>query len=239
MIIVTSISPSHKNMHVQKECINSWIQFGPCYSLNTDKEIGQIGEDSYTGIKFISTDRTVDALFYGKSLVSVNAIIDFAKSMREDLLVINSDIYLRSLPEFKQDGITIISRHDYEETMGISQIFSAGYDVFFIPKKLLGIYPPSIYALGAAWHDFMWPYRAIVKNIPVYYPTAKHAFHKKHDIQYSLEEWYRIGQYFAWEFNLGHNTHDFLRKAQPLREISVQQICTQSLAKIKQHLVHI
>lgn len=200
MIIVTSLSPRHANKENQSNAIESWMQYGPCYSMNNAKEVSQL-EQIYSGINFIKTDRTVQQLI-GKPLVNINAMIDYAKESRNDLLIINSDIVLSGLPELEEDGITIFSRYDYSESFEDAKMFEAGFDAFFIPYKFLTIFPPTIYGMGACFWDHSLPYRAIINNIPVYWHTSKNAFHKSHKVQYDYKEWEYMGEFFKLEFKL-------------------------------------
>lgn len=173
------------------------------YSLNTAEEI-EILKDKYIGVEFIQTDRTVKE-YFGKDLVSINALIDFAKEKNEDLLLINSDIFIENLPPLLKDGVTIFSRYDYEDDIENAQMFIYGFDLFHIPKQFLSIFPPVIYGLGNCWYDLGLPYRAIFKKIPVYYPQGKFIYHKKHLIQYNHLEWERTYDFFNWEFNIDKN----------------------------------
>lgn len=205
MIILTSISPNHSNNLNQIAAVKSWQQFGNCYALNhKDDVLADI-----PGVKYIKSNKTVEALT-GKRCMTINAMIDFAIKCNEDLLIINSDILLTELPLFNNDGITIISRYDYTDSINNSKIFTAGFDVVFIPRQFLTIFPPSIYAMGVAWWDYSLPYRAILSGIPVYWPDVKCAFHKLHNTQYSQAEWLYIGEYFRWEFKL--NQYGYIGK---------------------------
>lgn len=224
MIIVSSISPNHKNSDNQLIAIDSWQKFGKCYSLNTPNEIDQlISFDKYSNIEFIETNKTVLGLV-GKNLININAIFDFAFKEGEDLLLINSDIILSDLPELKKDGITIFSRYDYKDSISNSELFIHGFDVFYIPHKFLNIFPPTVYALGMAFFDYSIPMRAFLSNIPVYYPKDKFAFHKLHETQYDDNEWQYIGEFFKWEFKFNKN-------------LSIPEITTQSLQTIKSKLI--
>lgn len=220
MIIVTSLAPGHTNADNQAHAIKSWQPYGHCYSMNTENEIKII--DSYDNIRFVPTYKNVFALI-GKPLVSINSMIDFAIEKKEDLLLINSDIILGSLPEFKDDGITIASRYDYAKELEDSKKFEYGFDVFYIPNKFLTIFPPAIYALGMAWFDYWLPYRIILNNIPLYYLDGKYAYHKLHPTQYSVDEWVHIGRYFQWEFRLNP-------------QLNVEQVATAALLNIKSRL---
>lgn len=221
MITMTSLSPAHSNKDNQHDAIKSWKQYGECYSMNNSEEILKL-EPIFNDIKFIKTGRTVQQLI-GKPLVSINAMIDYANEKGEDLLLINSDIVLTGLPELKQDGITIFSRYDYTESFEDAKMFIYGFDTFFIPHEFLKIFPPSIYSLGCAWHDLATPYRAIINNIPVYYPAGRYAYHKLHPTQYNMNEWNYIAEYFKWEFKLD-------------KRLNGGQVATMIMNKIKENL---
>jgi hypothetical protein len=209
MIIMSSLSPNHSNKDNQLNAIESWKQYGPCYSMNNSKEIEQL-ESLYNGINFIKTERTLQQLI-GKPLVNINAMIDYAKESHNDLLLINSDIILSGLPELKQDGITIFSRYDYLESFEDGKMFVYGFDV-------------SIYSLGCAWWDLSIPYRCIINNISVYYPKEKYAYHKIHPTQYNLDEWNYISEYTKWEFKFE-------------KKMTGGQVATFMMDKIKSNLI--
>jgi hypothetical protein len=222
MIIITSLSPGHSNKDNQINAIESWKPYGECYSMNNSNELLQL-ELLFKDIHFIKTERTVHQLV-GKPLVNINAIIDYAKEREQDLLLINSDIVLTGLPEFKQDGITIFSRYDYTESFEDAKMFVFGFDVFYIPFKFLNIFPPSIYSLGSPWWDLSLPYRCILNNVPVYYPKERYGYHKLHATQYNLDEWNYLSEYFKWEFKID-------------KKLSGGQIATMAMANIRKNLI--
>src|SRR6185312_14101018 len=156
--------------------------------------------------------------------VNINAFFDLAKIHHEDLLLINSDIIIHKLPEFKNDGLTIFSRYDYDEDIDKSEMFIFGFDMFYVPKHLLNVFPPSIYSLGGTFWDLSLPYRFMINNIPIYYPSGKFIFHKKHKVQYDLNEWYFLGKYFRWEFKFNEYT-------------PIEHITTIAMSQIKHKLI--
>lgn len=201
MLIISSLSPSHINSDLQNLCSLSWSRFGDVYCLQADGEAEGL-KSTYAHVKFISTLRTTKGLL-NKPLVSINAMIDQGKKKKESVLLINSDILLKDLPELNQDGVTVFQRNDYTLSYDDGVNFQNGYDAFYIPEKLLHIFPLSIYAMGACWWDYWIPYRAIRNNIPVYLNSSS-AFHKKHNIQWQQKEWEFFGRYFGLENNLPH-----------------------------------
>ena len=222
MIVVSSISPKHSNGSNQQNAIDSWNKYGLCFSLNTEKET-EVLSDNYTGISFIETHKTLETVF-GKPFISINSIIDFAIQKNDDLLIVNSDIVINELPPLKTDGMSFFSRYDYTDHWGDAKMFQAGFDVYFIPKELLKIFYPSVYAMGVAFWDYWIIMVCINKGIPVYWPQGKYAYHKIHPTQYSVEEWLYIGAYFKWEFKV-HN------------EVNIGQMATHFLNLIKEKAI--
>lgn len=210
MILVTSLSPGHANKDNQLRAIESWKKICRPISLNTRDEIERMkGYDLMTELRdidFIPTEKTIHGIVE-KPLISLNAIFDFARALKTDLLLTNSDIIIRDLPKLREDGITAFARWDYEDSMDNSLMFPNGYDVFYIPYKFLSIFPVSVYGLGAPWWDYHVPYRAFTKSVPVYFGGHKVAFHKKHNAQYDYREWCKLGEYFRWEFDIDRSLH--------------------------------
>jgi len=215
MIICTSLSPNHACAENQEQAVQSWKRFGKCYSLNHPDE--QIKSN---GIIALSTLKTMQSVLC-KPLVNINAFFDFALKNDTDLLLINSDIVLTNLPTFRADGITAINRYDYTNTFDDAQFFQAGFDAFYIPKQFLTIFPPSPYALGSPWHDYWIPKRVMQRGIPVYLASG-FAYHKIHNTQYNDAEWFRMGEYFKWEFGLSG---------------TVPQVATETITEIRSKLI--
>lgn len=199
MIIVTSIFPNHVNNSQQRLAVGSWAKYGKVYSLNCRSEHEK--SEEYDDVEFIVTEKTLE-YFTGKPLVSINALIDLSIEKDDDLLIINSDIIISTLPEFKNDGVTIFSRFDYTNSYADANVYEHGFDAFFIPKDLLKIYTPTIYGMGNVWWDYSIPYRAIVNNIPVYWADGRFIYHKMHLFQWDFTEWDMLGRFFQIEFKI-------------------------------------
>jgi hypothetical protein len=197
------------------------------FSLNSQEESWELIKYNYEGIKFVDTTKTIE-YYVGRPLVMIWAMMDLARIQGQDLFIVNSDIELTELPELRRDGITIFSRYDWEElhTKANARMFVHGFDCFFIPKHLLSIFPPAIFAMGGAFHDLWTPYHAILNNVPVYYPKGIHAYHKKHETQYPLPEWYYLGKTFRLHFKLDEN-------------LPVEHMTTNVMRTIRSKLIHV
>lgn len=217
MIICTSIAPNSEN---SIEAVKSWAKYGKIYSLNSEEEISRIGGDAWKDVTFVPTHRIMK--WNNRPLVSVNAMIDLAIEKDEDLVIINSDIIIGVLPEFNQDGITILTRCDYdsEGTFEQGRLYDHGYDLFFIPKHFLKQFPMTIYCLGNTWNDYALPYFALTNGILVYWPQGKSIFHKTHSFQWDFDEWQTMGEFFKLLFKMDRYT-------------PIEQVATNILADIK------
>lgn len=228
MIVITSLSPYHSNAINQHNSLTSWQGIADVvYSMNCAEEVELLKKENYQGVWYLETCKTLEH-FLGKKLVSINAMIDIARVQGKDLLLINSDIELQPLPELKQDGVTLFTRWDWDEesTKANPTKFTAGFDAFFIPKKFLKVFPPSVYAMGAAWWDYFIPYHCIKSNIPLYNPKGIYAYHKRHGTQYDLEQWNYLSQYFQWEFKFD-------------KRLNSGQVATQAINEIRKNLIYI
>lgn len=235
MIIVTSVNPNSENCI---SAIKSWHKFGKVYSLNSENELYYaninnelINTENFKEVTFIPTHRIMK--WNERSLVSINAMIDLVIEKDEDLLLINSDIIIDHLPEFKNDGITIFSRFDFEtievqEQMRIqdenSRLYVHGFDAFFIPKHLLKVYPPTIYCLGCCHFDYSIPYRYLINNIPVYWSQERCMFHKMHPFAWNYEEWQMTANFFKLEFKIDEHMDLGQMSNFILNEIKVRSI---------------
>lgn len=218
-IVVTSIPPAHPHKDNINEAIKSWQRYGDVYSLNCPQEIEEL-KIQHPDVIFVDTHKTIQHTI-GKPLISVNALIDLAITENKNLLIVNADIIISELPVLNEDGITIFSRYDYTTSFEEAKIFPPGFDIFYFPNRLLPLFPPCIYSLGASFHDYYYPKICFLNNIPVYYPQGKYAFHKIHVTQYPYDEWFKLGEYFKLDFKYD-------------ARLNVPQIATMALAEIKE-----
>jgi len=208
MIALTSISPTHINKGIQRKAVESWKRLGmEVYSFNHPFEIPRLSE--YTGVNFISTEQTMQHVFK-KPYVQITAMIDWAKKQNEEqFLLINSDIELafdkHLLVKVKnelKDKMIICHRNDYLKNKKAAEPYILGIDVFFIDRKFLGIFPPSLFCMGNCHWDYNIPFTAIKNGIEVVNLQNRFAYHKKHHVQYSEKNWEITGKYFMLEHNL-------------------------------------
>lgn len=223
MLALTSISPKHISDN-QQRAVKSWEKFtDKTYSFNHPSELSDELKLFFPAT-FIPTHRTMEH-WWGKPLVIVNALIDFAKESRQDCIIINSDIELKMQQEHWQkildksnDGIVILRRRDHAGDYQ-GRRYDFGFDAFIIRHKFLEHFPQSIFAIGQTWWDYWLPFTAIRKTIPIFEYNAPAAWHIAHNAQYSADHWKKLSTYFIWEFNLP------LRPPQTINNIIYGQIC--------------
>jgi len=208
MIAVTSISPSHKNFENQLTAIKSWQDAGyKVISLNAKSEIEQL--KAFEGVEFVETIRTNEVLFK-RPYVIISSIIDHLKTLKDDyFLIINSDIVINDkrgivelIKERSESGVVIFNRYDFDNDMEVCKRYELGFDGFFINKKWIHIFPQSVLCLGQCFWDYWLPYQCVLAKVPIFRFKEPYLFHKKHQIQYSSDDWKATGRIFEGEVSV-------------------------------------
>lgn len=209
MIAITSIAPGHKNYDNQINAVNSWIESGyEVVSMNSNEEIEGLKE-KFANVKFVSTNRHNKKMF-GKPYVIVSAILDYLLEVKSEYsLIVNSDIiindksgYTKKLNDISKDGIVIINRYDYDENIEAAKIYEEGFDGFFISEKFLSVFPQTLLCLGQCHWDYWLPYTASINGANIIKSKVPYLFHKKHPVQYSVENWTRTAEIFRSEIGI-------------------------------------
>jgi hypothetical protein len=210
MIAFTSISPGHKNNESQLRAVHSWAEAGlKVVSMNHPDEIDKLKELYPDFVRFIPTYRTLEKLFE-KPYVSINAMLDYAKTMPEhDFVLINSDIILHEAKDVLRkyfegkckQGPGVIKRVDFDNDFSDGTTYEYGMDVFLLKREHLNIFPQGIYCMGQTWWDYWVPYSAIQSGLKPFLIPERIAYHKKHPIQYRNDQWFKMTAYFQWENN--------------------------------------
>jgi len=206
MVAVTSISPKHRNNDIQAIAVKSWIDFGlTVYSFNEPKECEEL-KPKYPDVIFVPTMRTMQWVF-SKPYVSISAIFDYFKYKKSDILLINSDIVIKTdinliqIEEKLKDCLILANRINHNgDYKGVKYL--QGIDAFFIPYRLLFLYPETLFCLGQCHFDYMIPYQAIRDGYDVYFLENDFIYHLEHPVQYSRDNWMKTGEHFKWIYNL-------------------------------------
>lgn len=167
MKIFTSVAP--RRLESQKLALESWIVAGfQPVSINTVAEIGQL-KPMFPELDFVPAGR--DATGHaGKPLIYVDDLFTAVEQSGDAVCgLVNSDIIFRSkrnLPawfgEIASAGLAFGSRLDIarpEDNAG--QVYSVGYDYFFMNAATAADYPKTTLSMGAP----MWDYWAALVPI--------------------------------------------------------------------------
>lgn len=206
--IYTSLSPSHHNKDSQLMAVESWHKMGlPIYSFNHTSEIDILKKIYPDYVKFVNAIKTTNHIF-GKPCIIINEMIDhfYDRSTGDILMLINSDIIINSTVQLldkikcmSEVGIIISSRNDFKEDVKDYKKYSFGFDVFFIHKKFVHIFPCSMYSMGQTWWDYWLPFTALKNKTPIFRIEEAFAFHREHPKQYNDKDWHRMTAYFRLE----------------------------------------
>lgn len=216
IVACTSLSPHHYNKDIQHKAVESWHNSKmEVYSFNNLDEIQVLQKIYPDWVRFIPSIKNTKHIF-GKPCVIINEMIDhFSENKTGDIcMLINSDIVLNATEELLQKiksiseiSIPISHRNDYKEEFNNNKKYSFGFDVFFINKKYVNIFPQAMYSMGQTWWDYWLPYTVLKNKIPVFIIEDLFAFHKEHPMQYNAGDWIKMTEYFKWENNITKTIH--------------------------------
>lgn len=235
MIALTSISPNHKNLDSQLQAVESWVNHGySVVSLNHEDEIEELSAFTEK-VKFIPTKRTNEVLFKRK-YVLLSAFIDFIKeSKEEEFLIVNSDIIIEDQLKFtheikriSKEGVVVMIRSDFNDSLSSSKVFDSGFDGFFINKKWASIFPQSVLCMGQCHWDFWLPYICILSGVKIFKLNEPYLFHKRHTLQYNTEDWKATGEIFRAE--VGRLDKELIKLK------TIDQVSNYAYRKIKSNL---
>ncbi|MGL5082744.1 MAG: glycosyltransferase family 2 protein [Microcoleaceae cyanobacterium] len=206
IVLVTSIAP--KGFEKQSAAIDSWISLGfKVISLNNYEEVQQL-QPLYEGIKGIefhtvSRDARQEA---GRPLVYVDDVFQYLRENGTDICgIINSDIQLKADRNFMsfvldhaKESMVFGSRVDIDAQEHLDgEVFIHGFDVFFLNKDFLNLFPPSKFCLGLPWWDYFVPCMMLQQGVQLKYLSPTVAYHVKHPANYSDELWKKMGIHFT------------------------------------------
>ena len=214
MIFLTSIPPRTHN----QEIINSWLQIGKVYSLNSPHEIsnlrGSFIEPKFKDVTFIEDLKSEkNKLTYGKPYVNICSFFEFAQTLPQEEIIclINSDIFIQNDETIFNKIISIVHdggfvagrRWNYTNDFSDALMEAWGIDFFVMNQNILHLLPTnSVFMMGQTWWDYWLP--TVINNlkIPIYKMEQKILFHKKHNPGWSPQSWHTMGKHFYTEMGL-------------------------------------
>lgn len=207
-MIITSLAPTHKNKENQLKAIESWKkQDKKIVSVNHISEIRQLEKDY--DVQFVEPEKTGYQIF-GRHYVPASELIKVVKKEGAGL-IINSDIIIKDLPIFGSNPM-IFNRYDFVDSMERSTLFKSGFDAFFLGEENCNL-PETYLCLGQCHWDYWLPITLINKGFKLERPNKAHIFHKKHPLQYSMENWNKTAKIFMAETGMRGSAQSVSQKA--------------------------
>jgi tetratricopeptide (TPR) repeat protein len=204
IVIATSIAPV--GIAKQKAAIDTWLEAGfHVVSLNIQDEIDKL-KPIFKEVNFYQVNRDGRKKF-GKPFVYVNDVLNFLQEYGSAICgIVNSDIQLRIEDNFipfileqARDSFVFASRMDIdseEDEMG--EVYAYGFDMYFFDRTIIRQFPEcDDFCLGVPWWDYWVIAIALQHKLNPKYIQNTMAFHIKHDMNYSLDTWRKVGITFS------------------------------------------
>jgi 2-O-methyltransferase len=193
---LTSLSPALGNVPLVQECIQSWRKAGcQVCSFNHPSEIGLLS--NHYDVDFVPVAETTLPVF-GKHLIPIKAMLDWAAEKSVPVLLINSDILLRleewemkRLRWLSDGGLCYFVRFNHDGDRAHSSREAFGIDAFLFHGRDVPATAPSFLCMGQPFWDYWLPYEFVVHNRPIYTVEFPGALHLNHLHQWAWEDWLR------------------------------------------------
>lgn len=203
VLIGTSIAP--KRLEAQQQAIATWTAQGfNVISVNYPEEIEQIAS-VFPTVRFVEAQR--DSLpVLGKRRIRLDDFMEqlqAAGSGYEVLGIVNSDVGLyqidvETLLEACNCCCFVVS---HRIDMPLKQPHTVGYDVFFFPSgQGIGSMGLENYFIGEPWWDYALPLHLGMSGLQWRQSSPPCCFHVEHPLQWSQDNWDRLGVSFAGIF---------------------------------------
>ena len=207
-MIITSLAPAHKNKDSQLKAVESWKRLGKrIVSVNHKSEINDLEKDY--DVEFVEPKKTGFDLF-GKHYIPASELVRLVRENGEGL-IINSDIIIKDLPA-KRNNPVIFNRYDFNDTLEGAKFFESGFDAFYLKSEHCDI-PETRLCLGQCHWDYWLPLMLINKGFKLERSRRAHIFHKRHELQYSYENWKKTATVFGYETGIRGSLQSISNKA--------------------------
>ena len=207
LFALTSLSPSHEHVDVQRLSIKSWRDAGlQVRSFNHPSEIGLLS--SFYDVEFVPVTDTSYGTF-GRHFVPIGVMLNWAATRDVTAFIINSDIELRMAPwelrrvaYLARDGLCYFLRYNHDETSGTPTREPWGIDAFLFNGEDAGFFQESFLSMGRPFWDYWLPHTMSTRGRPMYAIEYPAAFHRNHATRWSQQEWYRCALEFDRQVGL-------------------------------------
>jgi hypothetical protein len=199
---LTSIAPQPRDRDYQHACIRSWREAAlEVRSFNHPSEIAELAREF--DVEFVPVSETSHVVF-GRHLVPLNVMLDWAAVHDAPALLINADIELRLAPwQLKRmrwlsdGGLCCLVRHNHRGDPAQATVEPHGIDAFLLHGRHAALFPPGFLSMGQPFWDYWLPQVFAAHGLPLTTPRAAVAFHRDHPPGWSWEGWHRCAIEFG------------------------------------------
>jgi FkbM family methyltransferase len=211
---LTSISPAAGESGRVKDCLKSWRQAGlEIRSFNHPTEIPGLAANY--DVDFVPVTETSQNVF-GRHLVPIKAMLDWAANDDCPALLINSDIELRlaswemsRLRWLADGGLCYFVRYNHNGRAGHAVRERFGIDAFLLHGRDAAMFPKSFLSMGKPFWDYWIPHTFVAQHRSIRSVEFAAAFHRQHPSGWSWEDWHRCGIEFDRITGVLNGNHSF------------------------------
>lgn len=199
---LTSLSPAEHSIDAQRNALRTWSEAGlHVWSFNHPSEIPAMA--SRYEVQFVPVERTA-AYVFGRHLIPISRMLEWAADHARTVMIINADIELRLEPwELKrlrwlsQGGLCYFIRYNHDGRIDRALPEAFGIDAFLFAGEDAKLFAESFLSMGQPYWDYWLPHvflSAGRRLLSVEFPAA---FHRRHALSWSWENWHRCGLEFG------------------------------------------
>jgi FkbM family methyltransferase len=202
MFALTSLPPAPDRVQLVRDCLDSWRQAGlQVRSFNHPSEIARLAP--LYDVEFVPVETTTIDIF-GRHFVPIRFMLDWAVKADAPVLLINADIRLqldswelKRLRWLSDGGLCYFVRHNHDGNPMRAEREFYGIDAFLLHGRDVSDLPDSFLSMGQPAWDYWLPHAFAARNRPIYGVEFPAAFHQRHHLRWSWENWRRCAIEFA------------------------------------------
>lgn len=192
--VVTSLNPNPARRERQRECLQSWIDFGlSVYVVNTPGEIAAMAEH-FPEVQWIAQVEQSSHYPFKSPLISNMAKV--ACTLDRRIVLLNSDCEIRGrqsqlLKHIRDDDTQFIGiRWDHGDDRSLAVEQEWGLDMFAFTPQHARLLPENMpFAIGQPTWDYAVPLIMRDKGIRLNIMHERLLFHQKHELAWSNSSW--------------------------------------------------
>ncbi|HKO99536.1 MAG TPA: FkbM family methyltransferase [Pyrinomonadaceae bacterium] len=201
IVALTSLSPAPESTEQTRNAIESWRRCGlEVCAFNHPSEIVLL-ERSYD-VDFVPVNETSSHVF-GRNLVPIKTMVDWAAAHSAAVLLINADIELRMDPaELKRirwlskGGLCYLVRYNHDGDTAHASREWHGIDAFLFDGRDMPVFGESFLSMGQPFWDYWVPITFLSNDKAIYSVEFPAAFHRNHHNRWSWDNWHRCALEF-------------------------------------------